>query len=62
MADQVILLDTSILIDYFRKTIKEKTILHLLTESNYQFHFEMPLASLNVKHFTDIDDLKIYKF
>lgn len=37
MANKLILLDTSILIDYYRKTNKEKTVLFELTNKGYLF-------------------------
>lgn len=37
MADEIILLDTSILIDYYRKSDKANLILFLLTQKEYQF-------------------------
>lgn len=47
MADQIILLDTNILIDYFRKPIKQKTLLHSLVKNDRKLsisvitHFEI---------------------
>ncbi len=128
MADQIILLDTNILIDYFRKSTKQKTILHTLVKDNRKLaisvithfeilrgineqqeqfwgellkdievisyfpavnytalqiqrqlkakrksisiqdlliaatavHFQFPLATLNLKHFESIEELKIF--
>lgn len=37
MADNVILLDTSILIDYYRKTDKSKTVWLALVRQEYEF-------------------------
>lgn len=55
MADQVILLE-------ILRGINDKQEQFWLIIAATAIHFEMPVASLNVKHFTDIDDLKIYKF
>jgi tRNA(fMet)-specific endonuclease VapC len=47
MAHQVVLLDTNILIDYFRKSIKSNSLLSLLIKDDYEFsisvitHFEI---------------------
>lgn len=47
MADQIILLDTSVLIDYFRKSNKANTLLSRLVSENHKFsisvitHFEI---------------------
>jgi predicted nucleic acid-binding protein len=128
MADQIILLDTNVLIDYFRKSTKQKTILHTLVKDNRKLaisvithfeilrgineqqeqfwwellkdievisyfpavnytalqiqrqlkakrksisiqdlliaatavHFQFPLATLNLKHFENIEELKIF--
>ena len=47
MADQIILLDTNILIDYFRKQNKQRTLLYVLLKDHQKFcisvitHFEI---------------------
>jgi predicted nucleic acid-binding protein len=54
MENKLILLDTNVLIDYFRKTKKENTFFHLLSGLNIPFsvsvitHFEI-LRGVNEK-------------
>jgi tRNA(fMet)-specific endonuclease VapC len=37
MADKIVLVDTSILIDYFRKKDKEKSVLVTLVKQDYNY-------------------------
>ena len=64
MADKIVLADTSVLIDYFRKTDKNKSHLILLYIADLFIAAtatsrNLPLATLNKKHFERIDSLQI---
>lgn len=65
MDKEIICLDTSVFIDYFRKQKKEKTFLVELAD-NYDFAISvlsnnLRLAPLNLKDFERIKNLKIIK-
>lgn len=66
MADQIILVDTSILIDYYRKTDKLNSVWVKLVKQGYGFvisavTYNYSLSTLNRKHFDRIDSLNIIK-
>ena len=74
MANQMICLDTSILIDFFRKTNKENSAFYRISSQHTLFAVsviteyeiftgttpdQLPLATLNKKHFERIKPLSL---
>lgn len=68
----LILLDTSVFIDYFRKTNKQNSLLFKLRKENFRFSSsiilfiaattianKLPSATINKKHFERIENLEI---
>ena len=53
MAKELVLVDTSILIDFFRKSDKVNSRLLKAV------HYSLPFATLNTKHFERIEELQI---
>jgi predicted nucleic acid-binding protein len=53
----MILLDSSILIELFRKKDKKKTLFYNLSQSDK----DLSISTLNVKHFERIKDLELLK-
>ena len=68
----LILLDTSVFIDYFRKTNKQNSLLFKLRKENFRFSSSiilfiaattmaniLPSATINKKHFVRFENLEI---
>ena len=59
MDKEIICIDTSLFIDYFRKQKKERTILAILSD---EYDFCISVITLNLKDFSRVPDLKILNY
>lgn len=58
MKREIVCLDTSILIDFFRKKTKENTTFYKLSDQNFtSIHNNLKLVTLNKKDFEKIEGL-----